>query len=146
MVNLEWVSFLSPCLTGSNQPCRYQGKTTYLYLRMVESMIEGRPFLFQAIQGTVYHVAERGVKVVRSWSSEETIVAFVDADKYHEPRCILFCDSVQLIVASPPKGINPHWTEQADLGTSITQLVTELWLYKELLLTGLVIALLSSLD
>jgi len=94
----------------------------------------------------VYHVAEKGVEVVQSWPSKETIVAFVDADKYHEPQLSLFRDSVQIIMASPPKGTNADWTKQADLGNSITQLVTELWSYKELLLTELVIALLSSLD
>ena len=113
---------------------------------MIESMIEGRPFLFQAIQGTVYHVTEKGVEVVWSWPSKETIVAFVDADEYPKPQRFLFRDSVQIIMASSPKGTNPGWTKQAVLGNSITQLVTELWLYKELLLTELVIALLSSLD
>jgi len=118
----------------------------YLYLRMIESMIEGCPFLFQATRGTVYHVAEKGVQVVQSWSSIETIVAFVDADQYHEPQPFLVHDSVRLIVASSPKGIIPVWTKRADLAQSIPQFATELWSYKELLLTGLVIALLSSLD
>ena len=109
-------------------------------------MIEGRPFLFQTMQGTVYHVAEKGVEVVQSWPSDETIVAFVDADEYHKPQRFLFCDTVQIIMASPPKGTSADWTKQAVLGNSITELVTEPWSYKELLLTGLVLALLSSLD
>jgi len=39
----------------------------------------------------VYHVAEKGVKVVQSWSSKETFVTFVDADKYHVSSCIAQC-------------------------------------------------------
>ena len=45
---------LVSCPTGSNQPCRYQGKTTYLYVRIIESLIEGRPFLYQTKRRTVY--------------------------------------------------------------------------------------------
>jgi len=114
---------------------------------MIENMIEGRPFLFQAIQGTVYRVAGEGVEVVRSWSSEETIVAFVDADKDYGPNHILrFDGSVQLIVASPPNGLPPRWTKQVPPTAAITQLVVKLWSYEELLLTGLVSPSLSSLD
>jgi hypothetical protein len=33
VVNLGRVRFWSPCLAGSNQPCRYEGKTAYLSIR-----------------------------------------------------------------------------------------------------------------
>jgi len=100
VVNLERASFLSPGLTGSNQPCRYKGKTAYLYLRIIENMIEGRPFLYQAIGGTVYHVAENGVEAVQSWSSQEIIVAFVDGDEGdYKPDEILLRRSVDLNVS-----------------------------------------------
>jgi hypothetical protein len=72
----------------------------YLYLRVIENMVEGHPFLFQDIEGIVYHAAEKGVEVVQSWSSNESIVAFVDLDKNVQPNDILLQDSVQLIVAS----------------------------------------------
>ena len=79
MDNLERVSFLFPYLAGPNQPCLYQGKTAYIHSRIIENITEGRPFLYQAIGGTVvYHVAEKGVETVQSWSSEKTIVALVD--------------------------------------------------------------------
>jgi hypothetical protein len=146
VVNLERVSFLSPCLIGSNLPCRYQGKTVYLYLRIIESMIEGRPFLYQTRTGTVYHVAENGVDAVQSWSSDEPIVAFVDGDKRdYEPDEIIQRRSVQIVVASFPSGINKRWMKQIS-GSFFTELVVKLWSPRELLLTGLVLALLSSLD
>ncbi|KAN0103607.1 hypothetical protein V8E52_011816, partial [Russula decolorans] len=111
------------------------GKTAYLYLRIIENMIEGRPFLFQAIEGTVYHVAEKGVKVVQSWSSKETIVAFVDFDAGdYRPNWTLIRHSVQLVVASSPEGANHKWTKQ--LG-HITRLAIKLWSSEELLRTGI---------
>ena len=135
--------FLVSHLTGSNQPYHYQGKTAYIYLRIIENMIEGRPFLFQAIGGTVYHVAEKGVEAVQSWSSEETIEAFVDGDK-KEPSYILRRPSVQLIVASPPSGASPEWAKQIGPGSFVTQLVVKPWSENELELTGQVLALLST--
>jgi hypothetical protein len=48
---------------------------------MIENMIEGRPFLYQAKEG-------------------------IDGDKEnYEPKGFLIRESVQLIVASPPKGV-----------------------------------------
>jgi hypothetical protein len=54
-------------------------------------MIEGCPFLYQAIAGTVYHVAEKGVEAVQSWPSKETIVALVDGGEgdYKPDRILL---------------------------------------------------------
>jgi hypothetical protein len=112
---------------------------------MVEHMIEGRPFLFQSMEDTVYHVAEKGVEVVQSWSSKETIVAFFDGDseKNHEPKRMLTrLSSVQLIVASSPKVSSEKWIEQAGNGSFVTQLAINLWSQKELLITGLVLVLL----
>jgi hypothetical protein len=42
-------------------------------------MIAGHAFLYQTVNGIVYHVS-RTVKEIKSWSSDEPIVAFVDAD------------------------------------------------------------------
>jgi hypothetical protein len=110
-------------------------------------MIEGRPFLYQAIGGSVYHVAEKGVEAVQSWSSEETIVAFIDGDKGdYEPEDILIGRSVQLIVASSPKGASQKRTKQTGHASFATNLAVKLWSYEELLLTGLVLALPSTLD
>ncbi|KAI0277011.1 hypothetical protein BGY98DRAFT_982636 [Russula aff. rugulosa BPL654] len=116
------------------------GKTAYLYLRMVEHMIEGRPFLFQSTEDTVYHVAEEGVEVVQSWSSKETIVAFVDGDdeKNHAPKRMLTrLSSVQLIVASSPNVSSEKWIKQAGHGSFVTRLAINLWSQKELLITGI---------
>ena len=89
---------------------------------------------------TVYHVAEDGVEVVRSWPSDKTIVAFVDGDKKgFELNDILFKSSVQLIVASSPNVTSEKWIKQA--GDTATELAMKLWSQKELFLTGLVLAL-----
>jgi hypothetical protein len=112
-------------------------------------MIEGRPFLFQADRETVYHVAEDGVEVteVVSWSSDKPIVALVDGDGMDfEPSGILRHRLVQLIVASSPKGTNPTWVKQLCPGSFVTPIAVKLWSPKELLLTGLVLAFLSTLD
>jgi hypothetical protein len=107
-------------------------------------MIEGRPFLYQAVRGTVYYVAEKGVEAVESWSTEETTVAFVDGD--NGPDEILLCRSVQLIVASSPKGAYQKWIKQTGHASFVTKLAVKLYSREELLLTGLVLALLSTLD
>jgi hypothetical protein len=120
----------------------------YLYLRIIENMIEGRPFLYQEAFGTVYHVAEKGVEVAKklSWSSNETIVAFVDGDESFAPHYMLRHPPVQLIVASSPNEQNRNWIKQAGPGSFVTTLVVELWTQKEFLLTGLVLALFSTLN
>ena len=41
-------------------------------------MIEGRPFLYQAWDGTVYLVNEKGAKAIQSLPLNENIVAFVE--------------------------------------------------------------------
>jgi hypothetical protein len=112
---------------------------------MVEHMIEGRPFLFQSMEDTVYHVAEKGVEVVQSWSSKETIVAFFDGDseKNHEPKRMLTrLSSVQLIVASSPKVSSEKWIKQAGDGSHFNRLAINLWSQEELLIAGLVLVLL----
>ena len=86
--------FLVSHLTGSNQPYHYQGKTAYIYLRIIENMIEGRPFLFQVIDGTIYHIAEKGVEAVQSWSSKERIEAFVDGDKKKISSAVRRCSQL----------------------------------------------------
>ena len=95
----------------------------------------------------MYHIAEKGVEEVNSWSSEEPTVALVDGDRtgYRVDR-ILFRQSVQVIAASSPKDTNLKWIKQMDQESFVRQLVVDLWSYKELFLTGLVLALHSTLD
>ena len=108
-------------------------------------MIEGCLFLFQANKNAVYHVSEDGVEVIGSWESDTEIVAFVDGDKGdYAPIRPLRQDAVQLVVASSPKGANQPWTKQMGDGSSVDALVTKLWSLNELILTGLVLALLLS--
>ncbi|KAF8262318.1 hypothetical protein EI94DRAFT_1789026 [Lactarius quietus] len=124
--------------TESNQPSRYQGKTMYLYLRLFELMIGGRPFLFQSNLGTVYHVTKESVEIIGLWSSPDPITAFIDGDKRDwEPSELVIRPSVQLIVAAPPKVASQKWTKQTGHGSFISQFAIKLWSRKELLLTGL---------
>ncbi len=103
-------------------------------------MIEGRSFLYQDLDRTVYHINENGVREIQSWSEDE-IVAFIDGDKKnYEPRTMLNT-KVQIILASSPKGASEKWTEQIG---GIKAIVTELWSPHELFLAGFVLGLLLS--
>jgi hypothetical protein len=101
--------------------------------------------LYQAIEGTLYHVGERGVEAVQSWP-DETTVAFVDGDENYNPNNSLMCNPVQPIVALSPKGANQKWTKQIGHAPSIAKLAIKPWSCEEILLTGLVLALLSTLN
>ena len=108
-------------------------------------MIDGCPFLYQAKNGTVYHVHENGVQVIESWLPAEEIVALVDGDKKdYEPDDMLTCPGVQIVLVSSPKDGNQAWMKDPD---RVTVLVTELWSARELFLTGFILRLLlSALD
>ena len=117
----------------------------YLHVRVIESLIAGKPFLYQSNNGTVYHVAENGVEEIWSWSSNAKIVAFVDGDQENcEPKTFLFKSSVQIILSSPPKGAYQKWIQQAEPDTDVTKLAIKLWSPQELFLAGLVLAFLLS--
>jgi hypothetical protein len=104
-------------------------------------MIEGHPFLYQGQDGTVYHVNEKGVQVIKSWPSNENIVAFVDADNNnYGPDKILIKDGVQIILASSPRGTSARWIERANYNVKL--LATKLWSRDELFITGFVLGLL----
>ena len=111
-------------------------------------MIEGRPFLYQALDGTVYHVNENGVQAIEFWSSHEDIVAFVDADSdensYRPNLMLLLNVKVQIILATSPRGASQKWIKQAG---HVKIIATKLWSPRELFLTGFVPGLfLSTLD
>ncbi|KAM6492730.1 hypothetical protein JOM56_012454 [Amanita muscaria] len=64
--------------------------------------IDGVPFLYQTIDGFVFHVSEK-VKTIKAWDSSKSIVAFVDADgaeiipkRFLHYRCIMFEWKVKL--------------------------------------------------
>jgi len=105
-------------------------------------MIKGCPFLYQARNGTIYHVNENGVKVIRSWWSwppNAEIVAFVDGDEENDaPAHIFYRDAPQIILASHPRGANQRWIRKS----CITVLATNLWSPRELFLAGFVLGLL----
>ena len=87
---------------------------------MVESMIAGTPFLYQTINGTVYHVSD-AIIAINTWQARKAIVAFVDADRaVVEPREIIRQPSVQIIAASSPRGTRQSWLKQ--MGNSLIPL------------------------
>ena len=72
-------------------------------------------------------------------------MAFVDGDDGdYAPIRPLRRRTVQLVVTSSPKGTNQPWMKQGGQGSSVHALVTKLWSYNELILTGLVLGLLLS--
>ena len=108
-------------------------------------MIKGCPFLYQARNGTVFHVNENGVQAIESWPSNTGIVAFVDGDNSdYEPHDMLFKDGVQIIMASSPKGTMAKWIRQKQYG-HITTIATNLWSASELFIAGLVLGLLLTM-
>jgi hypothetical protein len=125
------------CRVTSNQPPRCQGKTTYLYLRIIESLIAGHRFLYQSDEGYVYHVSEKGVELIESaWESSTHYVAFVDADQgLSEPNKILRNKSVRIILATSPRGATQNWLKQGNF-VKFIKLATKLWSARELFVAG----------
>ncbi len=109
-------------------------------------MAKGRPFLYQAKDGTVFYVNENGVQAIRTWYPDKHIVAFVDGDKEgNDPQHMLTGNkNVQIILGSSPQGTGGMWVKQAG---SVNVLATELWSPRELFIAGSVLGLLlSTLD
>ena len=108
-------------------------------------MIDGCQFLFQDIDGIVYHVDEKGVEETRQWPASERIVAFVDGDEWnYAPKRFLYHPSVQIIIAASARGANGKWLKQVPVGMiSVTHLAIKLWSPRELFLTGLALVLLA---
>jgi hypothetical protein len=108
----------------------------YLHLRVIQSVIKGRSFLYQNLDGTVYHINENSFQAIQSSPSDE-IVAFVDGDREsYEPSDMLLDDRV---LASSPKGASGKWTKQAG---DVTVIATESWSSHELFLAGFVLGIL----
>jgi len=104
-------------------------------------MLAGLPFLYQSMNGVVYHVSQ-ALTPITSWSSEKPIVAFVDADQYSlDPKSFICLPNVKIILASSPHGAERSWTRQIGSTSFVTKLVTALWSPSELFLTGFVIPL-----
>jgi hypothetical protein len=119
-----------------------QGKTAYIYHRMVRSMINGEPFLYQSLRGIVYHVSNT-ITAINSWRSRSgNIVAYVDADeKKFEPQMFIRDPLVKIIAASSPSGTNQPWlTQMGNIGFPLTFAIA-LWTDSELFVTGFVISL-----
>jgi hypothetical protein len=105
-------------------------------------MINGEPFLYQSLRGTVYHVSDT-ITTINSWpSGSGDIVAYVEADeKKFEPQMFMRHPQVKIIAASSPSGTNQPWlTQMGNVGFPLT-LATALWTDSELFVTGFVISL-----
>ena len=119
-----------------------QGKTTYIYLRMIWSMINGEPFLYQSLGGTVYHVSDIVTTITSLPSGPADIVAYVDAnEKKFEPQMFIRRPWIKIIAASSPSGTDQPWLKQmGNIGFPLT-FATALWTDTELFITGYVISL-----
>ena len=109
-------------------------------------MIEGRPFLYQDRERTVYHINEDGVRAIESPPSDKNIVAFVDGDKRAaEPHTMLWQNNVRVILAAFPQGTQTPWVKEKQGRIKI--IATTLWSDLELFIAGFVLGLvLSMLD
>jgi len=104
-------------------------------------LIAGHAFLFQSYDGVVYHVSET-VSEIKKWSSNQHIIALVDADEgLFPPRPFLRRESVQIITAMSPGLANLRWLKQLDAEGFLAKLAVCLWSPSELFLTGLVLSL-----
>ena len=110
-------------------------------------MIKGEQFLYQAKDGTIYHVNENGVQAIRSWypKEREHIVALVDGDSNsYEPKDTLIHERVMIILAASPRGSNAKWVKQA---SHVRIIATKVWSSHEFFIAGSVLGLLlSTLD
>jgi len=106
-------------------------------------MIEGRPFLYQDREQTVYLINEDGVQTI-GYPPSDIIVAFVDGDKRGvEPCDMLWRAKVRIIMASSPKGTQTSWAKQREAEIKI--IATTPWSDLELFMAGFVLGLLLSM-
>jgi hypothetical protein len=125
-------------------PILYQGKTSYLYLRI----FKGHSFVYQTKDRVVYQVSPNSVELIRlPWLLHTPIVTFIDGDEGNsKPMCFLFNhDRVKIILTTFPRGAYQKWLKQIGQMTVFTKLATRLWSPHELFLTGLVLSFLLSM-
>ncbi|KIL62166.1 hypothetical protein M378DRAFT_166004 [Amanita muscaria Koide BX008] len=112
------------------------GTTAFLHYMMIKYMLDGIPFLYQSIDGIVYHVYRDGVETIESWKSSKSIVAFVDADgNKNTPQWFIQRKCVQFILASSPTGASPRWFKQ--IADFMVEQILELWTPCEFYVTGI---------
>jgi hypothetical protein len=115
------------------------GKTAYLHLKVIQEMISGTPFLYQAISGTVYYVSQEIIKIDSSWGPKNYIQAFVDGDdQVHWPSAYLENKHIQNIAAMSPRGIHDtkSWRKQYNHGRGVDIYAISLWTFQELYIAG----------
>ena len=121
------------------------GKTAYIHLKMIEYMIQRRPFIYQTLDGDVYEVSDTCVSIDKHWSPTAPITAFLDADSdSFTLRPFLNHPYVQLILASSPKGTSSSYLRQLAQDGIMMRFVAALWSPNEFFLTGFVPSLLVS--
>jgi hypothetical protein len=119
-----------------------QGKTSYIHLRMVGSMINGEPFLYQSLRGTVYHVSDTITKITSLPSGSGDIVAYVDADeKKFEPQMFIRHPRSRLLRPHHQGAQHQPWLKQMGNVRFPLTFATALWTDSELFVTGFVISL-----
>ena len=118
------------------------GKTTYLYLRLIDRLLDAKPTYFQTEMGDVFFVDKDGVRHVRDYPNhppKEIVVALVDADKLvSEPDGLLTSSSaIRIIVTSSPKNTKDRkWLSQLPIGVGEIYLM-DVWSSRDLFVAGL---------
>ena len=119
------------------------GKTAEIHLKIIEYMIERRPFIYQTLDGDVYEVSDTCVSIDQHWSPTAPITAFLDADSdSFKLQPFLNRPYVQLILASSPKGTSSSYLRQLAQDGIMMRFVAALWSPNEFFLTGFVSSLL----
>ncbi|KAM6497771.1 hypothetical protein JOM56_005719 [Amanita muscaria] len=112
------------------------GETAFLHYMMIKYMLDGIPFLYQSIDGIVYHIYRDKVETIESWNPSKSIVAFVDADgNTNTPQWFIQRKCVQFILASSPTGASPRWFKQ--IADFMVEQILELWTPCEFYVTGI---------
>ena len=98
-------------------------------------MIKGSPFLYQTLEGTVYHVSSTITMITSRPSGSGKFVAYVDGDeKEFEPQWFIW--SVEIIAASSLKDTDQPWMKQMGNISFPIAFAPALWTDSELFVAG----------
>ncbi|TDL23357.1 hypothetical protein BD410DRAFT_838861 [Rickenella mellea] len=124
-----------PGKAGSAIVTGQPGKTTYLYERLIDRLLDGMPTYFQTEEGVVFFISDAvtSVKTRTLHRAGDNVVALVDADLlFTRPQHVLLTSvDIQIIVASSPKG-KGKWSWLDQLGSRRGMIYAmDLWSYQE---------------
>ncbi|TDL17102.1 hypothetical protein BD410DRAFT_794677 [Rickenella mellea] len=117
------------------------GKTTYLYERLIDRLLDGEPTYFQTEDGRLFFISEE-VTLVDARTlhkAGDNVVALVDADlSTARPQPVLLTSTdIQTIVTSSPKSKEDQkWLDQVGGGRRGMIYAMDLWSYQEFMVAG----------